>query len=1215
MDIKNKLKLILTGTGLAFYAAMPVMADDIEIYTSGALGAPTVFPNIMFVVDTSGSMGADVEVDVDYVTSTLYPGSGSVCDKDSLYYSTDGSLPGCGGGEKNFFDKAANKCDSSVNTYDAGVVFDTVGPLERFGFYVDQLAQRRTSGPNSNWQGLDTNQASEKGLFIECKADSGIHGETGATSPYIEDNNSGGWTSTAPVDPANPHPVWSSGINNYTLYDGNYLNYLNSVNGTQVISRLDVVKASVQALVETNNSFNLGLMVFDSQANQWEGGSVQFPSLPTTLTRNDFRNRLGNLDADGSTPLSEVYYEALLYHGGKEIVYGDAANPANQTGTKEAGSITPGSGSYYQTPITETCQKNYIVLLSDGAPQLDYISEARRQSLSNTFAFGECNTDPDPGMAVLTLSEYNKNAATSIASTNDNCLDELAEWGNNNDIAEKEFAYPSHEGVQTVTTYTVGFDFDLTDPDLVAAEQLMRDTATRGGGSFYVADDQTSLNQAFAAIVAEILAVNSTFSSPAVSVNAFNRATNLDDLYFTLFKPALGEHWEGNFKKFKLEFDATTGDPFIADQTGSAAIDNTTGFFTDTSSSYWTQAADSPDGSETAVGGAASRQIVPGGATGRKVYTMTAAYTDDGSGVMTLSAIESDLTTAENRLVESNTDVTETMLDIVGALPLIGITPYRTSLIDWASGIDVLDQDVDGSVVDARRIMGDPLHAEPGLVQYGLTGADADGNGFPDDADLVAYVATNDGYIHAVNTLTGLENFVFVPQEMLPKLDNIFQDTGVNGKQYGLDGNVIPWMNDDDGDGYINDGGDTAYLYFGMRRGGRDIYSLDVTDRDLPKLRWKIEGGVGDYAELGQTWSTVNVEKILIDDTERTVLIFGGGYDTGQDTALTRTVDSEGRGVFIVDAITGALLWRAGINTDTNADLQLDDMKYSIPARIKPLDIDGDGYIDRLYTGDMGGQLWRFDIDNVSNTTAGGLSVVGGVLADLATDGSVNTARRFYYPPDVALIVQEGQPPFISVVAASGYRAHPLNSDIQDRMYMIRDFDVYTSPDFASASYTPVVEADLFDTTSNDIGSTDTATRNTALTSLSTAAGWYISLQQSDGSFVGEKGLSEPLILGGVAIMTTFIPASAGINLSACKANDGTGSLYFVNVTNGTPAYDLSGDITSPDSRSIYLDRGGIPPSPSVIITEEGTPTLCVGTECDRAGPVSAAEKMYWYEK
>ena len=37
-------------------------------------------------------------------------------------------------------------------------------------------------------------------------------------------------------------------------------------------------------------------------------------------------------------------------------------------------------------------------------------------------------------------------------------------------------------------------------------------------------------------------------------------------------------------------------------------------------------------------------------------------------------------------------------------------------------------------------------------------------------------------------------------------------------------------------------------------------------------------------------------------------------------------------------------------------------MKYSIPSDITRLDSDGDGKVDRLYVGDTGGRVWRFDI-------------------------------------------------------------------------------------------------------------------------------------------------------------------------------------------------------------------------------------------------------------
>jgi len=46
----------------------------------------------------------------------------------------------------------------------------------------------------------------------------------------------------------------------------------------------------------------------------------------------------------------------------------------------------------------------------------------------------------------------------------------------------------------------------------------------------------------------------------------------------------------------------------------------------------------------------------------------------------------------------------------------------------------------------------------------------------------------------------------------------------------------------------------------------------------------------------------------------------------------------------------------------------------------------------------------------------------------------------------------------------------------------------------------------------------------------------------------------------------------------------------------------------------VNLDRGGIPPSPTVIITKDGTPTICKGTECDSANSAGQITKTYWYE-
>jgi len=684
------------------------------------------------------------------------------------------------------------------------------------------------------------------------------------------------------------------------------------------------------------------------------------PMGPIDTTRAAFINELNQMWHEGATPLSETLYEAALYYQGKNVDYGDdseAGLPSplpDITKLSHPDSRTPSGGSRYKSPITSECQKNYIVLLTDGEPVND---DGVKNSSSKRSSIG--------------LS----------GSCSGNCLDEIAYTLGSNDqstsISEDQF----------VSTYTIGLELD--HPLLKATAQASKNAS--GQGEYYIADDATALTDAFTKIVRQVLESESTFSSPAVSVNAFNRSTHLNDLYFTLFKPGGNPHWAGNFKKYKLltkvdtadidgDGDTTDDIPYVADADFADAVDNTTGFFANGTRSFWTPGGIA-DGPTVTAGGSLGHL-----SNTRKVYTFTQTYTD-ANGVMTPS--EPDLTASTNLLHESNALVTNALLNTATETPYEAPTPYRESLLNWAMGLDVRDLDQDGDITDARLEMGDPLHAQPALVQYGELATDSDGDGI-DDPDLVGYVATNDGYLHAVNSITGKELWSFVPQELLPNLSINFKDESTSSKTYGLDGDVVAWINDIDENGSIN-GSDHVYLYVGMRRGGNNIYSFDVTNRNLPKLRWVIQGGSGDYAELGNTWSTVNVETLKLGGNDKTVLIFGGGYDDNQDTVTERTADAIGRGVFIVDAETGAMLWRAG--PDGSASLQLTDMKYSLPARVKPIDIDGNGYIDRLYIGDMGGQIFRFDITESDSSTDLSTLVTGGRIANLALDASAEDAR------------------------------------------------------------------------------------------------------------------------------------------------------------------------------------------------------------------------------
>jgi type IV pilus assembly protein PilY1 len=431
------------------------------------------------------------------------------------------------------------------------------------------------------------------------------------------------------------------------------------------------------------------------------------------------------------------------------------------------------------------------------------------------------------------------------------------------------------------------------------------------------------------------------------------------------------------------------------------------------------------------------------------------------------------------------------------------------------------------------------------------------------------------------------------------------------------------------------------------------------TDTVTPKLIWVIEGGSGNFTKLGETWSRPRVARIRAkcsgsvcddgnattnDSESRMVLIFGGGYDTNQDSGIPTGTDSMGNAIYIVDPLTGSRIWWA--SSDTGASLVLSKMTYSIPSEITALDTNGDKSVDRLYFGDTSGQMWRIDLGDQIGATADGSS--GYVLADIGCTGSARTTtppcsattnqnrRKFFYPPDVAQVKDtafSSDANYDLVTIGTGDREDPLDlhtsnlSPVQEavhnRIYAIRDYNYKTgAPTTTPAAIT---DADLYDSTPNNLGTLTGAALQTEIDdNVKTSKGWYFDLKEASAltltnglttTWVGEKVLAKTVIFDGVLFFTTFIPANDSTALTTCQANEGLGRYYEVNYLTGTPAYDLDGDGT--------LDRFGVAgggiPSEVIIVIRDGGVTGLVGTSGGAKqvapGGGDTRYKTYWRDE
>jgi len=396
-----------------------------------------------------------------------------------------------------------------------------------------------------------------------------------------------------------------------------------------------------------------------------------------------------------------------------------------------------------------------------------------------------------------------------------------------------------------------------------------------------------------------------------------------------------------------------------------------------------------------------------------------------------------------------------------------------------------------------------------------------------------------------------------------------------------------------------------------MRRGGNAYYALDVTDKNAPKLKWRLS-----TPDLGQTWSRPTVARVDMNDpdlnSDKAVVIFGGGYDTVHDSIDHPSMeDTQGAGIYFVDLQSGDVLWRAG--RDASANLQLPGLTRSIATQIRVIDLTGDGLADRMYASDMGGQVLRFDIFNGKSPGGTGADalVTGGVVAQLGAEGlgspAVEETRRFYAAPDVSIFndnVQNRR--FIAISLGSGYRAHPLDDSNTDRFYSIRDRNVFnTLTQSEYDSFTPITEADLVEVS----GQAGTLIGQDK-------AGWMFTLPAD------QKVFSNSVTFNNEVFFVAFSADTAGA--AVCSAGLGRNFLYRVAVLNGDPITNLDAIVSGEEDneRVEELAQGGIAPSPAFLFPspdpgctgEECSPPPigCIGVECFDPGFENFPVRTLW---
>jgi type IV pilus assembly protein PilY1 len=253
-----------------------------------------------------------------------------------------------------------------------------------------------------------------------------------------------------------------------------------------------------------------------------------------------------------------------------------------------------------------------------------------------------------------------------------------------------------------------------------------------------------------------------------------------------------------------------------------------------------------------------------------------------------------------------------------------------------------------------EHVLGDMIGSQPVYVKRPpFVYADINYATFRDTTQrnrpAIVYVASNDGMLHALSGDTGVEQWAYIPPMVMPDLYKLADQNYSTNHRYYVDGS--PTVGDICPNAPASTCAANAWktiMVGGLNAGGRGYYALDVTDPVHPKALWNFL--VSDDENLGYTYGNPIITKRK-DGTW--VVVFTSGYNN--------VSPGDGKGyLYVLNAYTGELLKTISTNSgDQETPSGLAKINAWIPAT-------SSNAAQRFYGGDLLGNVWRFDIDDIT---------------------------------------------------------------------------------------------------------------------------------------------------------------------------------------------------------------------------------------------------------
>lgn len=479
--------------------------------------------------------------------------------------------------------------------------------------------------------------------------------------------------------------------------------------------------------------------------------------------------------------------------------------------------------------------------------------------------------------------------------------------------------------------------------------------------------------------------------------------------------------------------------------------------------------------------------------------------------------------------------------------------------------------DLDGLYRERDKILGDIVNAQPLFVrkpfaEYLDTGYSAYKTA-QDGRTPMVYVAANDGMLHAFLAGTsatdpqgGQEAWAFIPSIVLPELHRLADSDYATLHQFNVDGTPVA--------ADVYDPGTTTWktiVVAGLNKGGRGYYALDVTDPASPKGLWEFKHSTTCYDSGDSNTHMADCNLGFSYGNPIVSKLANGTWvvfvTSGYNNVNGATGDGQGF-LYVLDALTGRILKKIATGAgDATTPSGLGKINNWVDEGLT------DNTTDRVYGVDLLGNVWRFDVNSATPSVQ---------LLATVKDGT-GTAQSITTKPELANI---GYPPAPFVYVATGryLGASDIGTPQEQTVYAISD------PLTAAATATTPVHPDL-----RAVLAEVNITNTTIAGVLSRVGSCAVSggCPRPDGWFAdfpdtGERvNVDVKLQLGTLTVLTN-VPENTACNIG------GYSYINFFDYTSGLPIATSPGGVIGvklADSLAVGLNIVRLPSGKTVAIS------------------------------